>query len=79
MNQTLRKYRIRTPENVVGEVMGKLTHLGAWLGDGSDDDGVKNISGLVTFAARVPDENINEFKEWFVAASEGRGEIEEYT
>ena len=73
MTSELTECEINSPKECIGEVVGKLSSVGAWLGDTSNTDGV------ILFAARVPQDALEEFQLWFNKVTKGRGKIEIHT
>ena len=71
----LKQFLIKIPEENIGEVLGKLNHLGAWL----SDDSSEALEGLISVKVKIPSENIENFSEWFDKKCNGKGRIENHT
>ncbi len=66
---------IKTPENVLGEVIGELNRIGAWIHETKRTE-IDEFSSVV---ADVPTENLQAFVVWFQNTSQGDGVVETNT
>ena len=71
MNDDTITYCLELSEIIMGEVAGKLTVVGAWI------EGMENDNGTVKIEAKIPKNNIKQFKEWFSDVSDGKGVMNE--
>lgn len=79
ISENLRECLITTPEECLGDVMGELNRIGAWLDNWLGQSGPKNENGIVFFSARMPVEVLDEFKRWLPMVCWGKATIEECT
>jgi len=69
MSSRFGKYRVVTPEFCMGEAIGRLSNIGAWLdGQATEDD-------LSTILARVPIRNMPAYEQWLIEQSAGIGRV----
>lgn len=76
MTSNLKLCSIRVSETYFGKVAGKLTTIGAWLGDESENKKLKNENGIMSISARIPKENIREFEKWLKETTQGESQFE---
>lgn len=66
--EELQACSVEIPESLLGEVLGKLNNIGAWI-----DDVLECRDGLVNAKARIPMNQIVSFRTWFLENTNGLG------
>ena len=69
MSKRFGKYRVLTPEFCIGEAIGRLSNIGAWL------DGQNEENDLIAILTRVPMENMPTYELWLNEQSAGNGRV----
>lgn len=70
----MKLYSVSVNEELLGDVMGHLTAIGAAL-----QGEVTNEKGVVTFYAEIPHQEIVRFSGWLLEKTNQRGTIEPST
>ena len=65
----LSEYIVETAETYLGDVMGHLNWLGAWIEELESHDGVLRLR------FRAPGANMHGFEEWLRHATKGTGKV----
>lgn len=69
MEEELPNLALRVPENCIGMVLGEINSRRGLILD------MKNNSGIVAVKAKLPMEEIQNYKEWFAEFTNGKGEF----
>jgi len=71
MAEKLKNFTVEIAEEFMGEVVGKLCHIGSWANN------IENHDGVITITTKIPISKIEHFDKWLIELTAGNGVLTE--